>query len=151
MVGAGWTLNLESYPIVIPANGQHELRLTGQSGTAILEINSNDPATPVRFIELTAIEDRPPILTILDPFDGAVIPVSGQQIVGQVSDDVDNPEDLSIVLTSSIDGVIGSSQPYPDGSFVLHFSQIHDRRMALFGQIVFFLQKTDFLVRCKKT
>ena len=122
VVGTGWYLHPQSFPIVVPAYGVHNLDLMGQAGTAILEIQSNDPAEPQRFIELTATEDMPPNLTITDPFNGAVIPVAGQQLTGQVSDDIDNPEDLTVVWSSDIDGVLGTSQPNPDGSFTLeHF------------------------------
>ena len=117
--GSGWFLYPIQFPISLNPFDMYEMQMMGEAGTAVLEIQSNDPIEPQKLIELTATEDSPPSIAITDPFPGAVIPIEGQTLTGHVEDDVDNPEDLTIVWTSDVDGVLGTSQPNPDGSFLL--------------------------------
>ena len=66
--GTGWFLYPIQFPISLNPFDMYEMQLMGEAGTAVLEIQSNDPIEPQKWIELTATEDSPPILAITDPF-----------------------------------------------------------------------------------
>ena len=73
VAGEGWTLEAEPTPWSLPPGVSSPITVSGV-GSAVLQIESDDPETPLLAVPLTAAADQAPTLAWLTPADGATIP-----------------------------------------------------------------------------
>lgn len=115
----GWTIQEPVYPLVLATGETYFLEATGESGSGILSIHSNDPNTPALWVELHATKDMAPALQIQSPQDGMIIPVDGASFVAQVSDAEDDLSQMVVSWFSDIDGLLDTTAIDANGQSVL--------------------------------
>lgn len=115
--GEGWSLGAFSLPIKLAPGASHVIPVIGTIGEAMLSVYSDDPDEPVVSIPLSASLDTPPVVTILDPLDGAVLPGGlVYPFAGTVADDTTAAEMLEIHWSSDVDGMLSVDRAAPSGS-----------------------------------
>jgi len=116
MEGEGvWTLEAPILPLVLTPAESVEVPVLGQLGHGVLVVESDDPVRPRVLVPLSTVEDDPPVVEIVSPTHNSIIDVGNDlDLVGQVEDDSDVPESLTLAWESSVDGALGS--PVADAS-----------------------------------
>ena len=122
LAATGWSLHSIPTPLSLASGEMQSISLVGTDGAGLVSVYSNDPTDPLQWVELLAVADQPPDVTIASPFNGAVIPVSGDIVTGFVSDDVDAAESLAIEWYSDLDGVLSTSPADVTGETILEFA-----------------------------
>jgi len=106
----GWSLAAPVGAFSLEAGESQRVALIGTEGAGSLRFESNDPDEPEVRVPLEAALDGAPSALITSPADAATLDVGGPvTLTGQVSDDQDPAEALSIAWLSSADGVLGSA------------------------------------------
>ena len=124
LTGSGWSLVNAPVPLTLAPAEARELNLIGGVGTAILEIQSNDPDENVVSVSLSAEADQAPVLEIVDPYQGEII--DGARIFeAVVSDDLDPPDSLMTQWSSSLDGLFSVEPPAADGTLQAIWTTAH--------------------------
>jgi len=115
--GVGWTLTGPELPLRLASGDTALFNATGTDGEATLTFRSNDPDEPEVAIVLEAFADQAPIVNIDGPPDGTVL-ADGSDVVlrGVVADAEDAEEDLTILWTSSADGILSTDPATVDGA-----------------------------------
>jgi len=117
---AGWTADYPSLPVTLAPEEVLEVTLGWTDGDAVLSFVTDDPDEPVIEVPLSATVDVAPTVQIDVPVDGDVLaPGDATLFSGQMSDDSDPLEELSVEWSSDVDGVISTQMP--DGSGVTEF------------------------------
>jgi len=112
--GESWNVQPD-WPTTLEAGATHTLTLTGIGGDGSLVITSNDTAEPTIEIPLAGERNRPPSVVVLEPDPDTILELEDVALVAQVSDDVDDPEELTVAWRSSIDGLLDETAPNADG------------------------------------
>ncbi len=116
ITGTGWTVGEVALPATLATGESLEIPVSGGPGNAVLTVLTDDPDTPSIDVPLSVAADAPPTATILDPADGAVLAGDVTTLLnGVVTDDVDNPEILTVSWTSSVDGALTAVPPSSSG------------------------------------
>ena len=123
VVGEGWSLQSVDLPLSLEPQAMQGLTLTGQQGSAVLVITSDDPDTPELSILLEAEADAPPSLIIEGPVSGTVVAEQADLLLeALVSDREDAPADLLVRWSSDVDGVVGEGVTDIDGWSLLDWA-----------------------------
>lgn len=81
-------------------------------------------------------DDRPPVLTIDSPRErDAFAPGETVRLSGWVVDDIDAPQQLSLVVSSDVDGSLPAPTVAMDGTFFLEISTLSNANHALSIQV----------------
>lgn len=115
----GWSIEEPLYPLVLATGETYSLEATGERGSGLLSIHSNDPQTPALWVELHATKDMPPSLQIQNPQDGMIVPVEGASFVAHVSESEDDLSQMVVSWFSDIDGLLGMTTIDEHGQSVL--------------------------------
>ena len=115
----GWSIQEPIFPLVLTTGDTYFLEATGEGGSGILSVHSNDPQTPALWVELHATKDMPPSLQIQNPQDGVIVPVEGTSFVAQVSESEDDVSQMVVSWFSDIDGLLDTTVIDEHGQSVL--------------------------------
>ena len=113
MEGTGWTV--DSYPITLDATVSGDILLSGGSGFARIEVETDDPNEPIIDVFLHAKVNAPPDL-LLSNLSPVIAPGSSENLLVSVSDD--GPvNDVQLAISSDIDGALASASPDASGDY----------------------------------
>ena len=116
---SGWTIAEQDFPIIIPSNEVFSFEVLSAVGNGIMTIYSNDPNQPSLWVELSAVQDTPPIIQIQNPLEGAIIPVEGMEFTAEILDIEDDVSMLAVDWYSDVDGLIGTTPVSSTGTATL--------------------------------
>ncbi|MSQ04174.1 MAG: hypothetical protein EXR71_20175 [Myxococcales bacterium] len=116
--GDGWTITTApALPLALEQGEATLIGVEGTNGEGQLWVQSDDPETPLLKVPLSAILNRPPTATIVSPLADEVLTEGVDTVLtGVVYDAEDAPESLQVSWSASVDGVLGTTSPLPDGS-----------------------------------
>lgn len=117
VTGDGWALQEVPLPITLEPGESTALVLTASGGDGDVVIISDDPDEGELHIPLAGQANAAPSVTILSPSGGDVW-AEGLDVTlsGQVSDDMDSPDALSISWSVDTIGVLSTDPASADGS-----------------------------------
>ena len=122
--GEGWTVSNDPTPFGLDEGEIREISVDSGIGEAMLVIQSDDADTPIVNVPLSAESDQPPVLRILNPYDGEIL--DGERVfLASASDDVDAPEQLLVQWRSNLDGLFSTESASTDGSLEAVWSDAH--------------------------
>ncbi|MEL6341882.1 MAG: hypothetical protein AAFV53_02040 [Myxococcota bacterium] len=111
VVGEGWAVvDAPALPFILQPGEAIAIGVEGQVGEASLLVSSDDPAHPVRAVELFAVGNLPPTVALVAPFDQAIVESGAVELLAQVSDPDETMESLRVRWVSDVDGEIGTSE-----------------------------------------
>lgn len=117
IAGSGWEVRTEALPIVLAPGESTVMRLTTTGGDATLRISSDDPDESAVNLPLTAEAGGPPVVEIVAPAAGEILPEAQDvAVIGAVSDGEDAPGALSLVWSTDAAGVLDRGAAAADGS-----------------------------------
>lgn len=102
-----WSVSGVSLPLTLGAGDSVEATVEGV-GEGVLRVESDDPVQPVLEVPLTAWEDQPPEILVLDPATNDILEVGSALLAASVGDEEDASEDLVVTWTSDIDGQLAT-------------------------------------------
>ena len=114
VLGWGWP-PAPPHPAVLAPGDSWDFPLASRRGEATLQVDSNDPDEPRVEVPLVAERDLAPTVSITGPLPDTIVSSGTLLLEGEVSDDVDAPESLTVEWTSDVDGLIGSLPASPAG------------------------------------
>lgn len=123
ITGEGWSVEGPEAPMVLAPADTVDLALTGGVGDALLVIESNDPVQPVVDVPLSGSSDAAPSVSISTPSQNAVMDIGiDMTLSGEVSDDVDPAEELSLSWWSDVDGTLSTDAADSSGETSLSWA-----------------------------
>ena len=113
MEGAGWTV--DSYPTTLDASLSGDILLSGGSGFARIEVETDDPNEPIIDVFLHAALNSPPSLS-LSNLSPVIAPGGSEDLLVSVSDDAP-VTDVQLSVSSDVDGALASASPDSSGDY----------------------------------
>lgn len=114
--GEGWEVIGGTEVVVLDPGDTLLVQVRAGEGPGVLTLTSDDPDAPTVSLPLDASFDTAPTIRDMVPEDGAVIPAGeGLHLQAVVSDDLDAPDALSVVWSSSALGLLSTTPPDASG------------------------------------